>query len=168
MKSHKLSGQILSALRKDIPVAWDEVYDMAIPYGKKRGAFYDGVWIFDFDRDMLIRTLPDGSSFVPLDLACKRELSLEDFSPLSQPPLLEPSSCDFPAPYWELEMGDLSREESFLGRILQDVAYAWRHLVCHQQNHSTFLRLAAAVAWISALDFTVVERTGFDYSPGGP
>lgn len=93
---------------------------------------------------------------------------MEDFSPLTLPFPSTTSSCNFLAPYWELRVSDMSREKSFIGRILQDFAHTWRHLLQRQQNQSTFLRLAAAIVWISSLDFTVVERTGFDHSPGGP
>jgi hypothetical protein len=129
---------------------------------------YDSVWTFDLDQDKLIQTRPSGSFSAPLSLARERRLTVQDFSPLTQPSPPAPSACNFKAPYWEPQVRDLYRERPFLGRVLQDFAYTWRHLFRRQQNQPTFLRLAAAIVWISSLNFVVTERTGFDHSPGGP
>lgn len=157
----------LSFLCQEIPGFWSDTYDIAIPFGDRREVLYGSVWTFDLDQDVLFHTRSDGSSMVPLSLARERLLTSSDFVPLSLPPPPAPSSHSFAAPYWNVQIGDVARETSFLGRILQDFAHTWRHVLRRRQNRSTFLRLAVAVVWISSLDFTVIERTDWDHSPGG-
>lgn len=119
---------------------------------------------------MLSRNKRSGSSTVPLELACRRALLVDDFLPVTPFPAPTASafSGDLSIPCWNLDVGDLSREKSFVGRILQDFGHTWRHILRHSYNQETFLKLAIATIRIAALDFTVVEPTGWDRSPGGP
>jgi hypothetical protein len=74
-----------------------------------------------------------------------------------------------PGPYWEPALDLMRRESSFLGRILRDFAYTWRHVIRQEMNMTTLRKLAYAVIWSSRIQFTLLERIGFEYvSEGGP
>ncbi|CRK28886.1 hypothetical protein BN1708_015365 [Verticillium longisporum] len=164
---------LFTSLREGIQACWSEVYDIVNPFGDRRDSLYDSTWVFDLDRGVLSRNKRSGSSTVPLELACNRALSVDDFLPVTPfpaptAPTASTFSSDFTVPCWNLDVGDLSREKSFVGRILQDFGHTWRHILRHSYNQETFLKLAIAAIRIAALDFTVAERTGWDRSPGGP
>jgi hypothetical protein len=62
------------------------------------------------------------------------------------------------------------RRRSFLGRILADFGYTWRHILRRQMNSTTFMKLAYATVWISSMRFGIHERLGFEHlgGQGGP
>src|SRR5690606_18889286 len=51
----------------------------------------------------------------------------------------------------------------------RDFSYTWRHVIRRQMNTTTFMKLAYAIIWISKMEFTLLERIGFEHiSVGGP
>ncbi|KAK5998977.1 hypothetical protein PT974_01362 [Cladobotryum mycophilum] len=105
----------------------------------------------------------------PLQPARERLLTLDDFEPLSSPRQTFREEETLPGPYWEPDLDILPRARAFLGQVLRDFAFTWRHVLRRQMNTTTFMKLAYATIWIPRMDFTVVERMGFEHiSSGGP
>ncbi|KZZ95243.1 hypothetical protein AAL_04474 [Moelleriella libera RCEF 2490] len=74
-----------------------------------------------------------------------------------------------PEPSWEPKVDPLPRLQSFIGKLLRDFAYTWRHVLRRPMNATTFMKLAYATIWISTLNFIVSERMGFErVSSRGP
>lgn len=118
---------------------------------------------------MLLLEKKQGIFSAPLRLAREGLLTLESFDtmkPSPRPSLLE---CRHPGPYWEPEICPWPRKRAFLERLLGDFGHTWRHILRRSMNSACFIKLAYAVIWISTLDFSITERTGFDHiSIGGP
>ncbi|KAG9251420.1 uncharacterized protein F5Z01DRAFT_279938 [Emericellopsis atlantica] len=161
--------QLLAALEQGINVAWEDVYDVVNPYGDRRGNAFESVWTFDLDKGLVFLTKNDQHSSASLGLARERLLTLDDFVPVDivRQPLQ--ADQDIPGLYWEPEFDYMPREISFLGRIIRDFGHTWRHVLCREINTTTFMKLAYAIIWISKMEFTLLERVGFEHiSQGGP
>lgn len=143
------------------------MYDIVIPYGPGLNEKFETSWVFDLNTNRLIRHKKSGSSFVSLLTAAQHELTLSDYTPIERPSFPKFAPEEFPAPYWDLqfETGSFERERVFVGRLLRDFGYAWRHLLLRPQRKSTLLRLSEAVVQIASLDFSIDERYLFDHSP---
>lgn len=149
-------------------LAWEDAYDLVNPFGDRRGGTFSSVWTFDLDKDVVFLETKDQLKVAPLEIGRQRLLTLDDFTlrDLPQPPL---EQTTLPGPYWEPEFDQCPRDKSFLGRVLRDFAYTWRHVLRRQMNRTTFMKLAYATLWISTMDFTILERTGFEHiTEGGP
>ncbi|KAF4415101.1 hypothetical protein FACUT_13688 [Fusarium acutatum] len=162
--------EISRALEKGIELEWEDVYDFVNPFGDTRGQVFNSVWTFDLDKDVLFLTKHDRLCSAPLSLARDRLLTLDDFKMLKLPTETTAEEELVPGPYWDLQPKFEPRKRAFLGRILQDFGHTWRHLLRREVNNVTFMNLAYAVIWISTMDFTIVERTGFEHvgGRGGP
>ncbi|KAI8723148.1 hypothetical protein NCS52_00170000 [Fusarium sp. LHS14.1] len=165
-EQEKCLEKLSAALERGTRLVWEDVYDCVNPFGDRRGGAFSSVWTFDLDKDVLILETEDQLSVAPLEIGRQRPLSLDDFKllDLPQPPLEQPS---LPGPYWEPEVYQRPREKTFLGRVLRDFAYTWRHVLRRQMNTMTFMKLAYATLWISTMDFTIRERTGFEHITEG-
>ena len=96
---------------------------------------------------MIFLETKDQLNVAPLEIGRQRPLTLNDFKLLDLPqPLLEQTTL--PGPYWEPEFDQRTRDKSFLGRVLHDFAYTWRHVLRRQMNRTTFMKLAYATLWI--------------------
>jgi hypothetical protein len=95
---------------------------------------------------------------------------LDDFEMLKLPKETAAEEEITPGPYWDLQPKVNHRRKAFLGRILHDFGHTWRHLLRREMNHITFMKLAYAIIWILNLEFTIVERMGFEHvgGRGGP
>lgn len=105
-----------------------------------------------------------------LSLALERQLSLSDFESVCPP---DPTAFalqegTFPSPYRIPKLDLQPRVKQFLGQIVRDFAFVWRHVVRRRMTDITFKRLAYGIIRILTLDFRVEDRTDFDHSPGGP
>lgn len=166
--ANSVKEKLSAALERGTKLVWEDVDDFVNPFGDRRGGAFSSVWTFDLDKDMVFLETKDRLSAAPLEIGRERPLTLDDFELLDLPrqPLEETT---LPGPYWEPEIGQTSREKSFLGRALRDFAYTWRHVLRRQVNRTTFTKLAYATLWISTMDFTVRERAGFEHiTEGGP
>lgn len=161
--------KLFAALEQGIQLTWEDVYDFVNPFGDRRGDLFNSVWTFDLDKDILLLMKKDRHCSAPLRLARERLLTFDDFELVSTPkePLLEDRTL--PGPYWEPKLDPIPRERSFLGQVLRDFSYTWRHIIRRQMNTTTFMKLAYAIIWISTMEFTLLERIGFEHiSDGGP
>ncbi|KAF7560815.1 hypothetical protein G7046_g3311 [Stylonectria norvegica] len=161
------SDQLCNALRDGIPVRWEQTYDLINPFGDRREALYRTSWIFDLEKDSLIFSNKDRLCSAPLDVARKRLLNMADFTPLSLPRVMSPQMDSFKGPYWSPEIQLNPWAKPFIGQVMRDFAYVWRHLLRRQMNDMTFTKLAYATIWMSTMDFSILDRVAFDYSPGG-
>jgi hypothetical protein len=145
------------------------VYDLVIPFGDSRGDYFESVWTFDLDKDLIFLTKQDGNYAVPLGLARERLLTQDDFEPVPSPQQTLQADQTIPGPYWKPVLRPNSREVSFLGRVIRDFGFTWRHVLRRELRTTTFTKLAYAVIWMSKLEFTLLERVGFEYvTDGGP
>ncbi|KAF5634197.1 hypothetical protein F52700_5917 [Fusarium sp. NRRL 52700] len=119
---------------------------------------------------MLFLTKHDRRCSAPLSLARDRLLTLDDFETLKSPTETIAEEELGSTPNWDLQPKFDPRKKAFLGRILRDFGHTWRHILPREVNNATFMRLAYAVIWILSLDFTIIERTGFEnvIGRGGP
>ncbi|RSL91092.1 hypothetical protein CDV31_015544 [Fusarium ambrosium] len=167
-EQEKCPEKLSAALERGTRLVWEDVYDLVNPFGDRRGGAFSTVWTLDLDKDVLFLETKDQLSVAPLEIGRQRPLTFDDFKllDLPQPPLEQAIP---PGPYWEPEIDPFLREKSFLGRVLRDFAYTWRHVLRRQMNTTTFMKLAYATLWISTMDFTILERTGFEHiTEGGP
>ncbi|KAF5985424.1 hypothetical protein FBULB1_2920 [Fusarium bulbicola] len=162
--------EISKALGKGIELGWEDVYDVVNPFGDTRGRSFNSVWTFDLDKDVLFLTKHDRLCSAPLSLARDRLLTLDDFERVKSTNASISEGQPVPGRYWDLQPKCNPRKKAFLGRILRDFGHTWRHILRREANNVTFMKLASAVIWILNLDFTIVERTGFDHvaGRGGP
>ncbi|CAM1501666.1 Fc.00g036500.m01.CDS01 [Cosmosporella sp. VM-42] len=161
----KLSG----ALEQGIDLIWEGAYDFVHPFGDSRGGLFNSVWTFDLDKYVLFLTKKDRFCSAPLELARERLLALDGFELLNSPKQIFSEEVTLTGPYWEPDLAPLPRARSFLGQILRDFAYIWRHVLRRQMKTTTFMKLAYATIWISTMEFTILERMGFEHiSDGGP
>ncbi|PNP78916.1 hypothetical protein FNYG_07781 [Fusarium nygamai] len=158
--------EISRGLEEGIQLEWEDVYDFVNPFGDTRGRAFNNVWTFDLDKDVLILTKHDRLYSAPLSLARDRLLTLDDFEILKSPTDAITEEALVSAPYLDLQPEFDPRKKAFLGRILRDFGHTWRHILQREVNNVTFMKLAYAVIWILNLDFTVVERMGFDHVGG--
>ncbi|RSL74408.1 hypothetical protein CEP53_000241 [Fusarium sp. AF-6] len=167
-EQEKCPEKLSVALERGTKLVWEDVYDFVNPFGDRRGGAFSTVWTFDLEKDVLFLENKDQLSVAPLEIGRQRPLTLDDFKLLDLPqqPL---EQTILPGPYWEPEFDQVPREKSFLGRALRGFAFTWRHVLRRQMNTTTFMKLAYATVWISTMDFTILERTGFEYiTEGGP
>ncbi|TVY66479.1 hypothetical protein Focb16_v009929 [Fusarium oxysporum f. sp. cubense] len=158
---------LLMSLEEGIELLWENVYDFVNPYGDRRGTAFESVWTFNLEKDVLLLNKNDELSSVPLKLARERLLTLDDFEPVSAPKA--PHDQTLPGLYWEPKLDPLPRENKFLGQILRDFIYTWRHVIRRQMGPNMFMKMAYAITWISNMEFMLYERTGFEpMSSGGP
>ncbi|KAF4502557.1 hypothetical protein FAGAP_1198 [Fusarium agapanthi] len=167
---NSISDEISRALENGIELEWEDVYDSVNPFGDTRGRAFNSVWTFDLGKDVLFLTKHDRVCSAPLSLARDRLLSLDDFEILKSPTGAIAEDELVSAPYWDLRPDGNHRKRAFLGRMLRDFGHTWRHVLRAEMNNITFTKLAYAVIWILNLDFTIVERTGFEHvaGRGGP
>jgi hypothetical protein len=158
------------ALEQGIKLEWEDVYDFVNPFGDRRGRMFNSVWTFDLDKSLIFLTKPDCVHSAPLELGLQRPLTLDDFHPLEPGNQRAKSVQTLPEPYWNLKMEISPRRRAFLGRILADFGYTWRHVLRRQMNSTTFTKLAYATVWISSMQFYIRERIGFEHlgGQGGP
>ncbi|EEU40665.1 uncharacterized protein NECHADRAFT_76041 [Fusarium vanettenii 77-13-4] len=158
--------KLSAALERGIRLVWEDAYDLVNPFGDRRGGAFSSVWTFDLDKDAIFLEKENQIRVAPLQIGRQRPLTLDDFKllDLPQPPLEQPT---LPGPYWEPKFDQRPREKSFLGRVIRDFAYTWRHVLRRQMNATTFMKLAYATLWISSMDFTIRERTGFEHITEG-
>ncbi|KAF5622073.1 uncharacterized protein FTJAE_11040 [Fusarium tjaetaba] len=161
-----LVHEISRGLEEGIRLEWGDVCDFVNPFGDARGRAFNSVWTFDLDKDVLILTKHDRLCSAPLSVARDRLLTLDDFEILKSPTEAITEEALVSAPYLDLQPKSDPRTKAFLGRILRDFGQTWRHLLRRVMNDITFMKLAYAVVWISTMDFTVVERMGFDHVAG--
>ncbi|KAF5658269.1 fatty acid hydroxylase [Fusarium denticulatum] len=174
--SHILIGrdncldEISRGLEEGIRLEWEDVCDFVNPFGDARGRAFNSVWTFDLDKDVLFLTKQDRVRSAPLSLARDRLLTMDDFEMVQLPTEAIAEEKFTLGPYWDLQPEADHRRRVFLGRILRDFGHTWRHLLRREMNNITFTKLAYAIIWILNLDFTVVERTGFEHvaGRGGP
>ncbi|CZR49282.1 uncharacterized protein FPRO_08978 [Fusarium proliferatum ET1] len=168
--SNSIEDEISRALEKGIELEWEDVYDFVNPFSDKRGRAFNSLWTFDLDKDVLFLTKHDWLCFVPLRLARERILTLDDFEILKSPTETITKEEALPGPYWDLQPKVDHRKKAFLGRILRNFGHTWRHVLRAEMNNITFTKLAYAIIWILNLDFTILERTGFEHvgGRGGP
>ncbi|KAF4453127.1 hypothetical protein F53441_4124 [Fusarium austroafricanum] len=158
---------VCKTLEDGIKLDWEDMYDFVNPFGDRRGGAFESFWIFDLEKDVLLLIKEQSRSSVPLGLVRERLLTLDDFELISAPE--EPASKDetLPEPHWEPKLDPIPREQAFLGQILRDFSYTWRHVIRREMNTITFMKLAYAVIWISKMEFTLHERMGFENVSGG-
>lgn len=167
--ANSTQGKLSAALEQGINLIWEDVYNFVNPFGDRRGGIFNSVWTFDLNKDVLFLTKQDRFCSTPLELARERLLTLDDFELLSSPTQTSPDEQTLPGPHWDPELNPLPRTRAFLGKVLCDFAYTWRHVLRRQMNTTTFIKLAYATIWISTMQFTLIERTGFEHiSSGGP
>ncbi|KAF5575552.1 hypothetical protein FPANT_11295 [Fusarium pseudoanthophilum] len=162
--------EISRGLEEGIKLKWEDVYDFGNPFVDTRSRAFNSVWTFDLNKDVLFLTKHDRVCSAPLNLARDRLLAMYDFETLKLPTEAIADEKVTPGPYWDLQPEADHRRKAFLGRILRDFGHTWRHILRRGVNNVTFMKLAYAVIWILNLDFTVVERMGFDHvgGRGGP
>ncbi|KAF5591611.1 uncharacterized protein FSUBG_10424 [Fusarium subglutinans] len=162
--------EISSALEKDIQLEWEDVDVFVNPFDDTRGRAFNSVWTFDLDKDVLFLTKDDRLCSAPLSLTRDRLLILDDFERVKSPNASISEGLPVPGRYWDLQPKCNPRKKAFLGRILRDFGHTWRHILRREANNVIFMKLAYAVIWILNLDFTIVERAGFDHvaGRGGP
>lgn len=162
-------GKLSAALEQGINLIWEDVYDFVNPFGDRRGGLFNSVWIFDIKKDVLFLTKKDRFCSTPLELARERLLTLDDFELRRSPIQKSAEEQSLPGPYWEPRLKPHPRAKMFLGQVLRDFAYTWRHVLRRQMNTTTFMKLAYATIWISKMEFAILERIGFEHiSSGGP
>lgn len=159
----KHPGKLSASLEQSIHLEWEDVFDFVDPFGDRRGCVFRTVWTFDLDDDLLFLKNKDQTCFVSLELARGRVLTLTDFEPLNSPGQLSLEVQNLPEPFWEPKLNPNPRIKSFVGRLLRDLAYTWRHVLRRPMKTVTFMKLAYASVWLSTLDFTIFERTGFEH-----
>ncbi|OAA36630.1 hypothetical protein NOR_07430 [Metarhizium rileyi] len=165
----KCPSKLFDALEQGLYLIWEQVYDLVNPFGDRRGGAFNSVWTFDLDKDVLLLTKEDRLCSAPLELARERLLTLGDFKLVSSPSQTLLDEQTLPGPFWEPKLHVSSRARAFIGQLLRDFAFTWRHVLRRKMNSTTFLKLAYATIWILRMDFTIVERIGFDYiTDGGP
>ncbi|KAL6407275.1 hypothetical protein AUP68_10104 [Ilyonectria robusta] len=165
----KSPSELCAALEQGINLSWEGVYDFVNPFGDSRGGLFNSVWAFYFNKDVLFLTKQDRFCSTPLELARERLLTLDDFELLSSPTPTPPDEQTLPGPYWDPELNHLPQKRAFVGKILRDFAYTWRHVLRRQMNTTAFVKLASATIWISTMQFALIERTGFEHiAIGGP
>ncbi|KAF2808676.1 uncharacterized protein BDZ99DRAFT_509235 [Mytilinidion resinicola] len=117
------------------------------------------------DRRRVHAIFCDSTRSIPLSLRRQRSITISDFEHY-EPPATPGHTLQsiFPPPYWKMRRKDLDlqcleRHKAFVGRVLADLAFQWRHILCGRYNNSTFRRLACAIIRIVTLDFEVEEVT---------
>ncbi|QPG98715.1 hypothetical protein C2857_007893 [Epichloe festucae Fl1] len=169
VKKNVPEGKLSASLEQSLDLVWEDVYDFVDPFGDRRGCLFDSVWIFDLNKDLLFLRKNYQTCFGSLELARERLLTLDDFKLLNSPRLLLTEEQNLPEPYWEPNLYPIPRVKSFLGKLLRDFAYTWRHVLRRPMNTMTFMKLAYATIWISTMDFIILERMGFEHvSSRGP
>ncbi|KAH7309017.1 hypothetical protein B0I35DRAFT_90330 [Stachybotrys elegans] len=165
----KCPSKLSAALEQGINAAWEDVYDFVNPFGDRRGDSFNSVWTFDLHKDLIFLTKKDRHCSAPLGLARERLLTQDDFELVSPHEQKPQDNQTLPGPYWEPAFDPMPRETSFLGRVLHDFAYTWRHVIRREMNTIPFMKLAYAIIWISRIEFTLLERVGFEHiAEGGP
>lgn len=153
---------LATALDDSIFSEWEDLYDFVNPFGDDRGYDYASVWALDLDRDMLFFLNNDTHQSVSLGLARQRPITLVDFGTLDMPPLSRHRGSIIGPPSWEPALDSMPRERAFLGRVLNDFATVWSHVIRRDMNTATLLRLGYAIIWIARNEFDLHERTGFE------
>lgn len=116
------------------------------------------VWIFNLDNDILTLHKKSLNRMIPLSKLREGPVSIADMEPFELPPLPKFTlDKDFPTPTWEPKFNAATRQTAFIGRVLEDFSYQWRHVFRSRYNNSTFRRLACAILRIVTLDFNVKE-----------
>ncbi|KAK2608993.1 hypothetical protein QQS21_002473 [Conoideocrella luteorostrata] len=162
-------SELSVVLEQGIGLNWEDTYDFVNPFGDRRDGIFNSVWTFDLDKDVLFLEKRDRCSSTSLELARQRLLTMDDFKQLSSATQTPPGEQTLPGPYWQPNISPLPRARAFAGHILRDFGFKWRHIIRRQINATTFMKLAYAIIWISRMDFTILERTGFEHvCSGGP
>ncbi|KAI1174447.1 hypothetical protein F4777DRAFT_385053 [Nemania sp. FL0916] len=152
---------------------WHLQDDIFYPFHDRRRSLIQTVWVFDLDLDILRFDKEDCHRQLPLSVIRSRAATLADFHPYAPPRLPEPGSqTSISPPYRKLRRRGLDaerieRRRAFVGRILADFAFQWRHILCSRYNDSTFRKFASAIIKIATLDFNVVEVTTSRHGIGG-
>jgi hypothetical protein len=161
--------KLSAALEQGLDFSWVDVYDFVNPFGDRRGGAFSSVWRFDLDKDLIFLSKENQLYSASLELARERLLTLDDFEELSSPEQTLSEEQILAGPYWEPELDVSPRVNAYIGRILRDFAFTWRHVLRRQMQPTTFKKLAYATIWILRMDFTIIERMGFEHiSIGGP
>jgi hypothetical protein len=131
------------------------------PFGDIRGEF-STVYIFDLAKDTLF--FSDSSQNQKLPLQAFRVLreegvpTIDDFIPFEHPSIPKLKLLAFHPPYWTPSSQVSERTLTFVGRILSDFNFQWRHILRRTYADCTFRKLTRAVLDIATLDFTVWEE----------
>lgn len=153
---------------------WHQQDDIISPFLGTRPAHVETLWIFDLDNDVLRYHKYNHFTRAALSLLREGPVAVSDFEPYT--PRAGPMQS-FPSLPWLLRRTMrrngirpecLSRRKAFIGRMLTDFAFQWRHLLCGEYNNSTFRKLASAIIRIITLDFNVDEVTTLSEQSDGP
>ncbi|KAM0187517.1 hypothetical protein ACHAPA_010548 [Fusarium lateritium] len=161
-----MKAEITTPLEQGIKLEWEDVHDFVNPFGDRRGRMFNSMWTFDLDKGLVFLTKQDRVFSAPLELGLQRPLTLDDFHPLEPGDQTTGSLQSLPGPYWDPQMDISPRKRSFLGKLLADFGYTWRHILRRQMNNTTFMKLAYATVWISNMRFDIHERLGFEHISG--
>ncbi|KAI9904358.1 hypothetical protein N3K66_000887 [Trichothecium roseum] len=148
-----------AALEEGFGVKFSYVDDVVNPFGDDRGDAYNSRFEFNLAQDMLFWVTEKSHCWLPLDFIRTQPPRPNNFTEFRATKRREKVFFP-PSDLWEPDMSLLSeRHKVFLGRILSDFLYSWRHLFRRSGNHVTFMRLTYALIWIASLDFTIRDRT---------
>ncbi|XPS75919.1 hypothetical protein M3J09_007983 [Ascochyta lentis] len=151
---------------------WHQQYDVVHPFHEhqrdddSRNALIASVWTFDIDNDTVHIDAQDFCGQLSLERVRQGPFQKADISPCMAKALLtDAPQAALPAllPQYtqltrpNLNLSLLKRRKALLGKLLQDFAFQWRHVLRGPYNDSTVRRLAYAVIRILTLDFTVEE-----------
>ncbi|KAF2497955.1 hypothetical protein BU16DRAFT_525535, partial [Lophium mytilinum] len=162
-------------LYNEVSHDWHQQDDVVNPFLDGRCSRVGTVWTFDLDADVLRFDKKDYNRSVPLSLVRQRAITVSDFAPYEPPDIPQYAFRSILVRRsWKMTRRDLdlqllNRQKSFVGRLLADFAYQWRHILSARYNSRTFQRLACAIIKIATLDFDVKEvpltRQGIGSSP---
>ncbi|KAI2604592.1 hypothetical protein GGR54DRAFT_451199 [Hypoxylon sp. NC1633] len=161
------------AVYSHIAREWHQQDDIVNPFHDSRRSHIKTLWVFDLDNDVLRFDNENRRLQLRLSVLRSRAATITDFYPSAPPSLSEPGAQpSISPPYWKLRRKGLDperieRRRAFVGRILADFAFQWRHILCSRYNDSTFRKFASAIIKIATLDFNVVEVTAPRQGSGG-
>ncbi|KAL2013703.1 hypothetical protein VTN00DRAFT_1228 [Thermoascus crustaceus] len=167
--SQELSFDVLY---RAVSSKWRLQDDISNPFGDSRESLVPAVWIFNLDNDILTLHKKSLNRMIPLSKLREGPVPIVEMEPFELPPLPKFTlDKDFPTPTWEPKFNAATRQTAFIGRVLEDFSYQWRHVFRSRYNNSTFRRLACAILRIVTLDFNVKEvarsRAGIRGTLGG-
>jgi len=153
---------VLYSLFKD---GWFQKDDIIDPFLDRRRYHMRTVWIFDLDNDLVRFHKANHYTRVALDLFRQQDVTAQDFLPYTPPAAATQGSLSKFKLHRRLMRRNgvcadsLERYRAFVGRLLSDFAYQWRHVLCGRYNNTTFRKLACGIVKILTLDFKVKEVT---------
>lgn len=157
------TDKIFDVLYRSISSEWKLQGDIPYPFGDRRECLVNSSWVIDLDNSLV--TLRKKNSIwyqIHLEETLQnRPASIADMKILTPlPPQQNESNIHFTNPTWEVDPIVSPRLVVFIGRLLNDFAHQWRHVLRSRYNKSTFQQLACAIIRIITLDFEIKEITG--------